>query len=119
MSKNLDDGGWGRPIELTPVTGLPEVPPNHFWRVREGSFHMDKLELRKRFGPFSTLVMSRTLAFYVSSRDGRSSSMRLPVNPREEIIRKAQSIMYEFADSWKPYYGDYPPKTLDTTKETE
>lgn len=86
------------------LTGLPELPEGYFWRVRPGSFRMDRLELRKRVWFFSVEEDSRILPFYGGNRE--------PLDPGETILVHAKSIMKEFHNPWGSYYGDYPPKTL-------
>lgn len=87
------------------TTGLPELPEGYFWRVRPGSLHMDKLELRKRVWFFSILQDSRVLHYYTDTQR--------VLDPRDEILRAARKILKEFVNPWEAFYGDYPPKRLE------
>lgn len=87
-------------------TGLPELPEGYFWRVRIGSMHMTYVELRKKSWFGSLRVQRRRARYY----DGDGEVL----DPREEIITLAMSIMKEFNDPWTPFYGDYPPKKLES-----
>lgn len=85
-------------------TGLPKLPENFFWRVREGSLSTDRVELRKKLRFGSVKVDSRVARYYAD--DGAV------LDPRDEILRLAKRIFGEFNDPWTEYRGDYPPKSL-------
>lgn len=87
-------------------TGLPKLPEGYFWRVRASSLQLTYVELRKKTWLGSRQVHRRLTNYY--------DKMGNVLDPREEIVTRAVSIMKEFNDPWEPFYGDYPPKKLDS-----
>ena len=90
--------------DIDEVTGLPVVPEGYFWRVRRGALEITWLELQKKTWYGGKTVDKRVCHYY--------SSERAVLDPREEILSNALSIMQEFNDPWIGFYGDYPPKSI-------
>lgn len=71
---------------------LPALPEGMFWRVREGAFHTDVVELRKKVWFFSVKKASLMRFFYNVKKndDGRRSGIYDP----KDNIRKAAEYLY-------------------------
>jgi hypothetical protein len=90
---------------MTTNLTLPYLPSGYFWRVARGAFHIDQIELRKKFLWFSIRIDHLVLDYRDESGD--------PVEPAAEINRVAHLLSGRFlpkhkeSHSWDAFYGDY------------
>lgn len=93
-------------MDIDPNTGLPELPPDHFWRITDG-YALWALKLKYRWGPFSF-----TLARQSIFRAGDKATANYP-SYEDYLVAQAVEL-YEASIQAPKYLGDYPPKSLNT-----
>ena len=94
------------------MTGLPELPPKHFWRVsRPNIIHHHEVQLRRKF-----LFVSLKVE-YTQIAPAALSESRI----REAAQYVLNKVTEQFGSAWmtgrhrtmRPeLLGDYPPKSL-------
>ena len=72
-------------VAVAPELELPELPEGFFWRFSNFGFHIDQLELRKKFLFFSYRVSQYVIPFYALDEDGK----RMGINDPKEVIEHA------------------------------
>ena len=99
-------------MKIDESTGLPEVPEKYFWRVENGGKRYEryfKVSLcRKRW-----IGRPRIVEWHFAFKFPLSGTAE------EDIFRVAERLHVQEFGSGKPdqfekFYGDYPPKRLET-----
>ena len=84
---------------VTRSPAMPALPPTHFWRLTEGAFHIDRLQLRRKVLWFSTRVDDALIPFY-RVRDG----VRVGVNDPTSVVEAAARDLHFVFETGKPQY---------------
>jgi hypothetical protein len=98
-------------LTITAPLNLPKLPPNHFWRLVDGAFHIDELQLRKKVWFFSVKVDDAMLSFYRAPKGlGRVGVYE----PKQNIEAAARRLHFAFTTG-KPTY-EAPHESVAATK---
>lgn len=98
-------------MNIDPNTGLPELPPGHFWRITEQWIYWN-LKIKRRRGWFTWTVASTTIHRH---DDAGWTIARLNYEDYlQDVAAELHQKTFRDPEIASKYLGDYPPKSLNT-----
>lgn len=98
-------------MDIDPNTGLPELPPGHFWRITEDWLFWE-IKIKRRRGWLTFTVSSGTIHRH------EDPGWTIYSATFEEYLQGAARDLhhktFRAPAIASKYLGDYPPKSLNT-----